>query len=256
MRTVTVVANTYDLTDRIVLVTGGARGLGREVAELALASGASVAIADLADTAITAKEIGAFGLDMDVADADSVASGVAAVEAEFGRVDVLVNNAGISGLGDPKPLFETSLEEWQAVMGVNLTGPWLVSKAVAPGMLARGEGVIVNVASVGGELALPGRGPYCATKAGLVHLTKSMAAEYAGRGLRINAIGPGWMDTPFIRWRLEDPELGPKLLAKIPQGRVVSAAEIAEMVVFLASPGAAYVNGAHLLADGAMSTTI
>jgi NAD(P)-dependent dehydrogenase (short-subunit alcohol dehydrogenase family) len=253
---VTDVANTYDLTDRTVLVTGGARGLGREVAELAIASGARVAIADLADTAIAAKEIGAWGVDMDVSDPDSVAAGVAAAEAELGRVDVLVNNAGISGLGEPKPLFETSYEEWQAVMGVNLTGPWLVAKAVAPGMLERGDGVIVNVASVGGQVALPGRGPYCATKAGLVHLTKAMAAEYAGRGLRVNAIGPGWMDTPFIRWRLEDPELGPQLLAKIPQGRVVTAAEIAEMVVFLASPGAAYVNGAHLLADGAMSTTL
>jgi NAD(P)-dependent dehydrogenase (short-subunit alcohol dehydrogenase family) len=83
-----------------------------------------------------------------------------------------------------------------------------------------------------------------------------LAAEYAGAGIRVNAIGPGWMDTPFIRWRLEDPELGPALLAKIPARRVVSAEEIAEMVVFLASPGAAYVNGAHLLADGAMSCTL
>ncbi|MGQ0464719.1 MAG: SDR family NAD(P)-dependent oxidoreductase [Sporichthyaceae bacterium] len=249
-------ANSYDLADRTVFVTGGARGLGREVAALAIASGARVAIADLRDTDVAAKELGAWGVDMDVADPASVAAGVAAAEAELGRIDVLVNNAGISGVGDPKPLFETSLEEWQAIMGVNLTGPWLVAKAVAPGMLARGEGVIVNVASVGGVLALRGRGPYCASKAALVHLTKAMAAEYASRGLRINAIGPGWMDTPFIRWRLEDPELGPALLAKIPQGRVVTAAEIAEMVVFLASPGAAYVNGAHLLADGAMSTSL
>ncbi|MGQ0843819.1 MAG: SDR family NAD(P)-dependent oxidoreductase [Sporichthyaceae bacterium] len=249
-------ANTYDLSDQTVLVTGGAQGLGREVAELAIASGARVAIADLRDTAVTAKEFGAWGVDMDVSNPESVAAGVAAAEAELGRIDVLVNNAGISGIGDPKPLFETSLQEWQAIMGVNLTGPWLVAKAVAPGMLERGSGVVVNVASVGGVLALRGRGPYCASKAALVHLTKAMAAEYAGRGLRVNAIGPGWMDTPFIRWRLEDPELGPALLAKIPQGRVVSAAEIAEMVVFLASPGAAYLNGMHLLADGAMSTTL
>ncbi len=249
-------ANTYDLTDRTVLITGGAQGLGREVAELALASGAKVAIADLRDSAIAGKEIGAWGVDMDVSNPDSVTAGVAATVAELGRIDVLVNNAGISGLGDPKPLFDTSLEEWQAIMGVNLTGPWLVSKAVAPGMLERGDGVIVNISSVGSQVALRGRGPYCASKAGLTHLTKAMAAEYAGRGLRVNAVGPGWMDTPFIRWRLEDPELGPQLLAKIPAGRVVTAAEIAEMVVFLASPGAAYVNGAQLLADGAMSTTL
>jgi gluconate 5-dehydrogenase len=250
------VPNTYDLSNRTVLVTGGARGLGRAVAEQAIAAGATVCIADLADSAITGKEIGAFGVDIDVSDVDSVNAGVAAAIAELGRIDVLVNNAGISGLGEPKPLLETPLEEWNTVLGVNLQGPYLMTRACAPGMLERGDGVIVNIASVGAQMILRGRGPYCVSKAALAQFTKAVAAEYAGRGLRCTAIGPGWMDTPFIRWRLEDPVLGPQLLAKIPAGRVCSAEEIAEMVVFLASPGAAYLNGALLLADGAMSTTL
>lgn len=248
--------NTYDLTGRAVLVTGGAQGLGRAIAQAALAAGASVCIADLQNSAEIGKEIGTYGVDIDVADPQSVAAGVLAATEHLGRIDVLVNNAGISGLGEPKPFLDTPVEEWNAIMGVNLTGPYLMARAVVPGMLERGDGVIVNIASVGSLFALRGRGPYCVSKAGLAQMTRALAAEYAGRGIRVNAIGPGWMDTPFIRWRLEDPELGPALLAKIPAGRVVSAEEIAEMVVFLASPGGAYVQGALLLADGALSTTI
>jgi 3-oxoacyl-[acyl-carrier protein] reductase len=250
------VPNTYDLTDRTVLITGGAQGLGRAIAELALASGAQVCIADIQGAEKTAEELGATGVALDVADPASVEAGVAVAVAALGRIDVLVNNAGISGLGDPKPFLDTGLAEWNAIMGVNLTGPYLMTRAVVPAMVERGEGVVVNIASVAGVVPLGGRGPYSVSKAALVQLTRAMAAEYAAAGIRVSAIGPGAMDTPFIRWRLEDPELGPAMLAKIPAGRVVRPEEIAEMVVFLASPGAAYVNGAHLLADGAMSCTL
>ncbi len=249
-------ANTYDLSGRTVLVTGGAQGLGRAVAEQAITAGAAVCIADLRNSAEVGKEIGAYGVDIDVSDAASVQAGVDVAIEHLGRVDVLVNNAGISGLGEPKPFLSTPLEEWNAVLGVNLLGPFLMATACAPGMIERADGVIINVASVGAVTTLKGRGPYCVSKAGLVQMTKALASEYAGKGLRVNAIGPGWMDTPFIRWRLEDPELAAPMLAKIPAGRVVMPAEIAEMILFLASPGAAYVNGALLVADGAMSTTL
>ncbi|HEX3827294.1 MAG TPA: SDR family NAD(P)-dependent oxidoreductase [Sporichthyaceae bacterium] len=248
--------NTYDLTGRTVLVTGGAQGLGRAIAELALASGARVCIADIQGAEKTAEALGATGVALDVTDPASVQAGVAVAVAALGRIDVLVNNAGISGLGDPKLFLDTEPAEWNAIMGVNLTGPYLMTRAVAPAMVERGEGVVVNIASVAGVVPLRGRGPYSVSKAALVQLTRAMAAEYAAAGIRVTAIGPGAMDTPFIRWRLEDPELGPAMLAKIPVGRVVSPEEIAEMVVFLASPGAAYINGAHLLADGAMSCTL
>jgi NAD(P)-dependent dehydrogenase (short-subunit alcohol dehydrogenase family) len=231
------VPNTYDLTGRTVLVTGGAQGLGRAIAELALASGARVCIADIQGAEKTAEALGATGVALDVTDPASVQAGVAVAVAALGGIDVLVNNAGISGLGDPKLFLDTEPAEWNA-------------------MVERGEGVVVNIASVAGVVPLRGRGPYSVSKAALVQLTRAMAAEYAAAGIRVTAIGPGAMDTPFIRWRLEDPELGPAMLAKIPVGRVVSPEEIAEMVVFLASPGAAYINGAHLLADGAMSCTI
>ena len=151
--------NTYDLEGLTVLVTGGSQGLGRAVVEGAIASGATVAIADLHGAAEAAKETGAFAVEMDVSDADSVEAGVALAVEQLGRVDVLINNAGISGVGDPKPFHETSNEEWNAVVGVNLTGPFLLARAVLPAMLQRGNGVIVNVASVGAVVALRNRGP-------------------------------------------------------------------------------------------------
>lgn len=250
------------LQGRVAIVTGAANGigratairLGREGARLVLNDVQAEALAPIAGEAAAPGQVRAVIGDVSKeATAEAIAR--EAVSA-FGRIDVLVNNAGISGLGEPKPFLSTPLEEWNAVLGVNLLGPFLMATACAPGMIERRDGVIINVASVGAVTTLKGRGPYCVSKAGLVQMTKALASEYAGQGLRVNAIGPGWMDTPFIRWRLEDPELAAPMLAKIPAGRVVMPDEIAEMILFLASPGAAYVNGALLVADGAMSTTL
>lgn len=243
-----------------VLITGCSTGFGK-LAALSFAREGHTVFASMRDLgkagplqdAADAEGLKITLVQLDVVDTASIERAVSEVGAEAGAIDILVNNAGMEVRG---PIEEVSDSEARLQFDTNVFGLLGVIRAVLPAMRERGSGVIVNVASVGGVLALRGRGPYCATKAGLVHLTKSMAAEYAGRGLRCNAIGPGWMDTPFIRWRLEDPELAAPMLAKIPAGRVVSPEEIAEMVVFLASPGGAYLHGAHLIADGAMSTTI
>ena len=136
------------------------------------------------------------------------------------------------------------------MIGVNLTGTFLVCRAVLPHMLARGDGIIVNVASVAGLVAFPGRCAYTASKGGVIQLTRSIAADYAARGIRANALCPGMVDTPMTRWRLEDPDLGPQVLARIPQGRVASAGEIADAVALLATGGLPYANGSVIVLDG------
>jgi NAD(P)-dependent dehydrogenase (short-subunit alcohol dehydrogenase family) len=165
-------------------------------------------------------------------------------------VDILVNNAGVPGDGPPKPVHETDPEEWWHVLAVNLTGPFLLCRAVLPDMLSRGRGVIVNVASAAALVGFPGRGPYSASKAGLVQLTRTIACEYASRGIRANALCPGWVATPMTAWRLEREETRAAVEASIPMGRVASAEEIAEAALFLASRSSRYMTGAVLVVDG------
>ena len=137
------------------------------------------------------------------------------------------------------------------MVDVNLTGPFLVCRAALPGMLERGAGTIVNVASAAGLVAFPGRCAYSASKGGVVQLTRSLAADYAARGIRANAVCPGMVDTPMTHWRLEDPDLRAAVLAKIPAGRVATPAEVAEAVALLAGDAMPYMNGAMLVLDGA-----
>jgi NAD(P)-dependent dehydrogenase (short-subunit alcohol dehydrogenase family) len=185
-----------------------------------------------------------------VADGAEVRHAVDAVTRQVGPIDVVVNNAGITGLGSPKPTHETTPAEWERVIAVNLTGPFLVCQAVLPSMLERGTGVIVNVASAAGVVTVEGRSPYVTSKAGLIHLTRNLAVEYAGRGIRANALCPGWMDTPMTRWRLGDPELAGRLRASIPMGRVAEPGEIAQAALFLACDASGYMTGQALVMDG------
>ena len=192
----------------------------------------------------------ALPLAADVSDEAAVAAAVARAGDELGPLDAVVNVAGITGSHAAAECHVTPGDEWRRVIEVNLTGPFLVCHAALPGMLERGRGTIVNVASVAGLVAFPGRCAYSASKGGVVQLTRSLAADYAARGIRANAICPGMVDTPMTRWRLEDPELRGAVLERIPAGRVATTEEVAEAVALLSGDAMPYMNGAMLVLDG------
>jgi NAD(P)-dependent dehydrogenase (short-subunit alcohol dehydrogenase family) len=193
---------------------------------------------------------GALAMTADVTDPSAVDDAIARVEAELGPLAVVANVAGITGSSEATECHLTPIDEWLKVLSVNLTGPFLVCRAALPGMLARGHGTIVNIASVAAIVAFPGRCAYTASKGGVLQLTRSLAADYAGRGLRAVAICPGIVDTPMTAWRLDHPTLRAEVLERIPQGRVATADEVAEAVALIALGGLPYMNGAALVLDG------
>lgn len=236
------------MTQRVALVTGAASGIGRACVQRLVAAGTAVAAVDLDAGAMA--DLDVLALAADVSDDDAVQDAVARAEAELGPLDAVVNVAGITGSADAGACHVTPVHEWRRVLDVNLTGPFLVCRAALGGMLERGAGSIVNVASAAGLIAFPGRCAYSASKGGVVQLTRSLAADYAARGIRANAVCPGMVDTPMTRWRLDQPELRAAVLEKIPAARVATADEVAEAVVLLAGDGLAYMNGAMLVLDG------
>jgi NAD(P)-dependent dehydrogenase (short-subunit alcohol dehydrogenase family) len=243
-----------DLSGKVALVTGAGSGLGEAIALAFADAGATLALVDLTEAAaratLEAAECKGMAVAADVADVVAVHDAVAAVMRQFGTVDIVVNNAGITGLGPPKPTHDTAAAEWERVMAVNLTGPFLVCQAVLPSMLERGAGVVVNVASAAGVVSVDGRTPYVTSKAGLIHLTRNLAVEYADQGIRANALCPGWMDTPMTRWRLDDLELARRLRTAIPMGRVAQPGEVAQAALFLACDASSYMTGQTLVVDG------
>ena len=236
------------MTPAVALVTGAGSGIGRACAERLAAGGARVAAVDL-DVRLM-DGLDALPLAADVSDEAAVAAAVARAGDELGPLDAVVNVAGITGSHAAAECHLTPGDEWRRVIEVNLTGPFLVCHAALPGMLERGRGTIVNVASVAGLVAFPGRCAYSASKGGVVQLTRSLAADYAARGSRANAICPGMVDTPMTRWRLEDPELRGAVLERIPAGRVATTEEVAEAVALLSGDAMPYMNGAMLVLDG------
>jgi len=239
----------------VALVTGAGSGIGWACVERLSKDGFRVAALDVDAGAAhaCAARFGALAIAADVSDEAEVSAAVDRVLREMGGIDVAANVAGITGSGEATSCHVTPVEEWARVIAVNLTGPFLVCRAVLGHMLARNAGIIVNIASVAGLVAFPGRCAYTASKGGVVQLTRSIAVDYAARGIRANAICPGMVDTPMTRWRLEDPELGPQALASIPQGRVAQPQEIAEVVSLLAGGNLAYANGSAIVLDGAFS---
>jgi 3-oxoacyl-[acyl-carrier protein] reductase len=240
-----------DLMGRIALVTGGSRGIGRAIADELHAAGAGVAILDRdAERApITAREIGddVCAMIADVTNPDQVASALATVEESCGPIDILVNNAGVTKDG---LLVRMSDDDWDTVLDVNLRGAFLLTRAVARGMMKRRWGRIINISSVVGMMGNAGQANYAASKAGLIGFTKAVARELASRNVLVNAIAPGFIETDMTSALTEAQR--DTLRANIPLGRLGRGVDIARAVVFLASDHADYITGQVLVVDGGM----
>ena len=235
----------------VVVVTGGGSGIGLATCTRLAKEGFTVAALDLRPTA--ADPVAAFTVECDVTDEADVAAAVAAVTDRLGGIDVLVNNAGITGSQQAARCHETPVPEWDRVLAVNVRGPFLCSRAVLPSMLDRGSGHIITVASVAGLIAFPGRCAYTASKGAAIMLTRSIAVDYAAAGIRANAVCPGMVYTPMTSWRLDQPDLRAEVEARIPFGRVATPDEIADAVALLASGRLGYMTGHPLVVDGGMS---
>jgi D-threitol dehydrogenase (NAD+) len=227
----------FRLDGLVALVTGGASGIGAAIASAFTTKGAKVAIADLATDS---------GYTCDVSSPESVESTVAGVIEDFGKIDILVNSAGIARLA---PAEDLSLEYWDSTIAINLKGTFLMCQTVGRHMLAAGNGVIINMASQAASVAIDEHVAYCASKFGVVGITKVLATEWAGRGVRVNSISPTVVLTDLGIKAWDNPK-GEALKKLIPTGRFAYPNEIAAAAVFLASGGAAMVNGADLLIDG------
>lgn len=246
---------------RVALVTGAASGNGRAIAGRLLRDGWSLAAVDLDPKALEATRLEDWGsaadrvllVSADVSEAKDVEKAIRASLDHFKRIDLLVNNAGITGGPQATTVSDTPVAEFDAVLAVNLRGPFLLSRALLPSMLAQGGGVIVNIASVAGLVAFPGRAAYSASKGALIQLTRSIAVDYAAKGIRCNALCPGMIDTPMTRWRLDQPALRAQVISRIPQGEIGTAGDVASAVAFLAGDESRYFNGAALVMDGGFS---
>ena len=249
-----------ELQDKVAIVTGGAMGIGEAAARKLAGEGAVVAIFDVNREAgtKTAADIAKSGArcefyQCDVSKAREVENAVGAVAAKHGGIDVLVSNAGIQDYGD---VVSTTEEAWDHLMGINLKGCFLLSKHAAPHMTKRGNAAIVVVGSVQSMTAIGNSVAYVTAKHGLLGLTRAMALDYAQKGIRVNCVCPGAIDTPMLRWAASlDPN--PERVLRVCDrmhalGRMGKAEEVADAIVYLASPRASFITGAALLVDGGM----
>ena len=241
------------MTERpIALVTGGAQGIGYACGEAIAEEGARVVLADInADGVMAAAETlgpDAVGLACDMGEPEQIAAMFDRIESEIGPVSILVNNAGIAAPGD---FLETTLAQFRKVIDVNLTGTFLALQRAAKTMVAKGiAGAIVNMSSVNAQVAIPSIAAYCASKGGVMQLTKATALALAPHGIRVNAVGPGSIDTAMMAGVNANPEAMKMVMSRTPLQRVGTSREIGDVVAFLASPKASYITGETIYVDG------
>lgn len=247
--------NLFDLTGTVAVVTGAGRGLGRAMAAGLAAYGAEVVLCGrTAETlAATADDLTAQGAKVwwktaDVSREEDVAALLAAVLDRHGHVDTLVNNAGVNPIY--KAAERTSLADWQTIIDVNLTGVYLCCRHFGTAMLERGRGSVISVSSVAGHVGLRKTLPYNAAKGGVELMTKSLAIDWAPRGVRVNCIAPGFFETDLTAGMREHAALSERLLGQTPMGRFGKADELVGAAVFLASPASSYVTGQSIVVDG------
>ena len=239
----------FSLDGKVAVVTGGASGIGAAIVDAYAATGATVVVLDKAVEAAQHKVddgTAAAAIGCDVTSEQSVIDAVDAVHVQFGRIDVLVNSAGIAVID---PAEQLTVKDLDQTMAINLRGAFLVSQQVGRIMLAQGSGTVISLASQAATIALPGHLAYCASKFGLVGMTKVLALEWAGRGVTANTISPTVVMTPLAKELWDNPQ-GEALKAQIPTGRFAEPDEIAAVAVFLASDAAKMINGVDLLVDG------
>ncbi len=239
-----------ELDGSVAIVTGAAGGVGRATVELLRSRGARVVAEDIKAEVAELEADDVATLVGDVADGGTARKAVALAHERFGALHILVNNAGRFLM---KPITETSEEEWDELLRVNVRGAFLHSREALPALAEHGEGRIVNVASISGVIGMSGQSAYCSTKGAIVQLTRQLAIEQAPR-VRVNAVAPGAIDTPFVDAVLgftpDREERVTAIAAQHPLGRLATAQEIAEVIAFLASPRSSIITGAVLLADG------
>jgi len=250
----------FNLQGRRALVTGGAQGIGLALARGLAEAGAELVLNDREpeklDSAVSALRSAGFkasGAAFDVANETDVRAAVACIEEGVGPVDILVNNAGIHRRA---PLVDMRASDWQAVMDVNLKGAFLVAAAVAPGMIRRRAGKVINICSLNSEIVRPGIANYAAAKGGLKMLTRAMAVEWGSHNIQANGIGPGYLLTELTQQLADDAQFDAWIKARTPAGRWGSPRDLLGAAVFLASPASDFVNGHILYVDGGLLASL
>ncbi len=250
----------FDLSDRTALVTGSSRGLGFVIARGLARSGARIVLngrdvsaLERASTELEGEGFRVWSAAFDVTDEAAVDESIDRIERDVGVVEILVNNAGVQERGS---LEVVDSQKWRRVIEVNLTAPFLVARLCARRMIGRGRGKIINICSLMSEIGRRTVGPYAASKGGLKMLTRAMSVDWAGYGLQINGVGPGYFLTDMTRPLADDPEFDRWVKARTPAGRWGDPEELVGAVVFLASDASSYVNGQVLYVDGGMLSAL